>query len=641
MSALTARGSNGLATHSLDADKVALIKSQILHGKRPATDDELALFVAQCERTGLDPFARQIYGVFRWDSQIRGEKMTVQVSIDGFRLIAERSGKYAGQDGPFWCGTDGKWQEVWLHKPSEPPAAAKVIVRKVIGGQVVETSAVATYDEYVVRNKEGRPSGLWPSKPALMLAKCFDADTEILTDRGFESFGSVTGRVLQVTEDRGLEPTDARPFAQAYDGPMIVLDSDDLNFAVTPNHDMVTTAGKIEAGAMYEQARSRPQFWIPRSVMSSRGSFPISDEQIRLAAAYLADGSDSRHNLFKIEVSRPRKVQALREIGLYASEQERKTAGAQAQAATRVITTRADKRRFVYEYELIADLCRRGKLVNTGTLLALSRRQARLFVDTLIEFDGSVNKRTGVRRFYTSRPDHAGAFEIAAVAAGYAISRAERTSDIGTVPNVLYTVSSRSEIPVIRWGRDYNGKGGNARRRTGLEIRPNEGGKVWCVTVPSGVIVVRRRGFTMLCGNCAEALALRKAFPQELSGLYTSDEYPEPELSEPVTVSREQPALPAPAEPEIVAEAVATKPFLLADDIVEELVASKQAAGVDDEWVRTHLVGLGVENVPAGRVTRATIRKLTEKQAMGLLEALEAVSDTQDAAAHAATELGE
>ena len=173
MSTELAKRDMALATGGLTDDQRGLIKRQILHGKRPATDDELALFIGQCERTGLDPFARQIYGVFRWDNQSRDEKMVVQISIDGFRLVAERTGKYVGQDGPFWCAPDGVWREIWTD--TTPPVAAKVIVKKVIGGQVAETPAVAHYKEYVVTNREGKPSGLWPSKPALMLAKCAEA----------------------------------------------------------------------------------------------------------------------------------------------------------------------------------------------------------------------------------------------------------------------------------------------------------------------------------------------------------------------------------------------------------------------------------------------------------------------------------
>ena len=160
-----------IARSALTQDQIDLIKRQILTpGKRQVTDDELALFIGQCERTGLDPFARQIYGIYRYDKKAGGEKLTIQVSIDGARLVAERSGKYLGQDGPFWCGDDGEWSDIWLR--SERPAAAKVIVRKIVGGMVAETPAVAHLSEYMPTFQDGNPSGLWGTKPALMIAKC-------------------------------------------------------------------------------------------------------------------------------------------------------------------------------------------------------------------------------------------------------------------------------------------------------------------------------------------------------------------------------------------------------------------------------------------------------------------------------------
>ena len=142
-------------------DQVEILQSTIAKGLNAI---EIKLFSEICQERGLNPFSRQIYAIKREGKH--GSTITFQTSIDGFRLIAERTGLYAGQDGPYFYDIDKGWVDICLSKT--PPIAAKIGVYK--RGFEKPLYVIAKFDEYI-----NHQNPLWRKMPSVMLAKCAES----------------------------------------------------------------------------------------------------------------------------------------------------------------------------------------------------------------------------------------------------------------------------------------------------------------------------------------------------------------------------------------------------------------------------------------------------------------------------------
>jgi len=121
-------------------------------------DQELGLFAMVAARSGLDPFAKQIYAVKR------SGRVTFQTGIDGYRSTAERTGEYDGSDEPEFGPT--------IDQPFQHPEFARVVVYRWRHGRRVGQPATAYWAEFYPGQGQ---DAMWRKMPRNQLAKCAEA----------------------------------------------------------------------------------------------------------------------------------------------------------------------------------------------------------------------------------------------------------------------------------------------------------------------------------------------------------------------------------------------------------------------------------------------------------------------------------
>ncbi len=198
-----------------------ILKNSICKG---VSNEEFEVFLMACVKTQLDPFMRQIYAVKRKAKKpdgTWGETMTIQTGIDGYRLIAERTERYAPGPEPTYCyDSNGGLQ-----------SATAFIKKQTKDGTWHSVSASAYIDEYCQTftdraTGEKKATGMWGNMPRTMLAKC--AEAQALR----KAFPAEMSGVYTKEEMAQADPIDVTPkitLEQASDLEMI-LDECDPNY---------------------------------------------------------------------------------------------------------------------------------------------------------------------------------------------------------------------------------------------------------------------------------------------------------------------------------------------------------------------------------------------------------------------------
>lgn len=258
--------------------QLELIKTTVAKG---TTNDQLSLFLYTAKHTGLDPLLKQIHAVVR--SGKNGKEMAIQSGIDGLRLIADRTGKYAGNDDPIFVYPSGKSDG----EPGEFPTKATVTVYKMMDGQKVAFTASARWSEY-------KPPAdfMWKKMPHVMLGKCAEA----LALR--KAFPAEMGSVL--SNEEMAQATEEQP-AKKSTKPQVEQPKAAIDVKVEPDKSSVKSPmGKVELKKCYDKCEvvgiSLDTFWgyIKKNYSGVKNFAEIDASELPKIMKWISEQSDGK-----------------------------------------------------------------------------------------------------------------------------------------------------------------------------------------------------------------------------------------------------------------------------------------------------------------------------------------------------------
>ena len=373
----------------------------------------------------------------------------------------------------------------------------------------------------VMENGGERDEVPFPAVAGSWYHQCYDEETEILTKNGWKQFPELTEQdeVMAMDADSGETGWKSPSAVQSYEyeGEMVTISNRRVDLKVTPNHRTLIGTSWAKGGhATFENRRQvveadqlRDEYRHPCFFTS----FPNWDgEDPEIFELPACDREVNQSQIIKLR-SREIELDAwLRFFGWWITEG---TVGKAKQTNNvRIYQSGADKLVELFEdigfsqervrhhidrkqeYVEISDhqlatylrQFKRDKHI-PGKIRDLSREHLEVLFDALIEGDGTPNGRGST--FYTSSPDLAEHVQEIALKLGYGST----VHDLDRSDKDNYQTKREYRVNISpTWCVQAN-QGGDAFGREHYD------GTVYCCTVDGGIVLVRRDGNPVWCGN--------------------------------------------------------------------------------------------------------------------------------------------
>lgn len=317
-------------------------------------------------------------------------------------------------------------------------------------------------------------------------AYCYHQGIKLLTKSGWKTVKELAGSREEIAQ---VNFTGAASFVSpkgwvikaGYTGTLCEIKSRGMHIITDDGHRFFGNWSRAKTPALKPIREIGSSLEIPVSFSISEDA-DISDSDIRIAAAFLADGFYHKGRC-EIAVSRNRKIERARKIIPVISESKAKKAYG---------TSKVPKTTFAFrEPESFSRIFSSYKELSWKFVTSLSRRQCVLFLEEYNQWDGAIKSHKSGFNISTSRKQNAEAFATMASLAGMKSNWTKRIAKNGSGKLV--------EMHGVRAT-----KGVANRSVLRKDVKFYEGTEdLFCPMVDTGmVLIMDLSGAIYVCGNC-------------------------------------------------------------------------------------------------------------------------------------------